>query len=202
LSQGTVFYGLDNRRSVTQPHLLIPYTLDLDLQTDMDKGESSAEFLQRIPNEFPYLVLTKPKIDYNNNTISLIAGSLMKDMGKERADDRISRYIQSYGPRRLYPNYDVDKFRDIFMTYLCDHCRELNRNKGLREFVIPISKVYENPNLGGFGIQGWEEPYIRKKLLPSIANEGFIEILDTREGSFKVTDIGISYCAQIKHPIN
>ena len=22
------------------------------------------------------------------------------------------------------------------------------------------------------------------------------------EGSFKVTDIGISYCAQIKHPIN
>jgi hypothetical protein len=195
LGQGTAFYGLDNRPSVKQPHLIIPYTLNLDLQND--KGESCVEYLQRIPNEFPYVVRTRPKIDYKNNTISFIVGSLVKDTDKTRVDDRILRYIQSYGPRRLYPNYDVDSFRRIFMPYLCDYYRHLFRNKG-EGFVIPISMVYKDRDNDNEGIKGWEVSYIREKLLPAIANEGFIEILND---TFKVTDIGISYCTQIEHPI-
>jgi hypothetical protein len=68
---------------------------------------------------------------------------------------------------------------------------------------LPIGIIHQerdpnNPQHGGLGIMGWEEPYIRKKLLPAIANEGLVDILGDK---FRLSDIAISYCEQIKHPV-
>src|SRR5919198_6058525 len=146
--QSISFFGIDRRPSVRQPFTIRPYTLELIIESDKDKmqTESYKNFLMKLPNQFPEIAVTDPTIDYENNTISLIAGSLVSDMDKHKIDRKVLRYAQSYEPMisKVSLDADVEKFRGTFMQYLCDYFRDLHKED--KNYLFPISKIREQRN--------------------------------------------------------
>jgi len=159
-----------------------------------------------LPNEFPFIAVTDPKIEYCNATISFIVGTHVKDMNMEAIDHRVLGYILSYFEPmigRVSLDFDVEDFRGLFMNFLGDYFRDLYRSRSVTEFEIESSIIHKNldliaPGFKGLDIRKLEPSYIVKKLLQSLVLEHLLEALGN---GYKVTQMGIKYCSQINHPI-
>jgi hypothetical protein len=158
-----------------------------------------------LPNEFPYCAITSPGIDVKNNTISFIVGTLVRDMRMEEIDDRALKYILYFEPviGKVSLDFNVEDFRGTSMIHLGDYFRDLFRNHGITEFEFESSIVRQDrdpkaPGGVGLSIMGWEQPYLDSKLLPTLVLERLLGALGDK---YKVTQLGIKYCAQLNHPI-
>ena len=101
----------------------------------------------------------------------------------------------------MSPYQSKDKSRDkrvlarnlLAKGALCDKYNDLKRNKGETEYVFAIDDL-ERPLPRGFGIKGWDTPYLRE-LLEMIEEED--EFIKVQGDKFILLQKGIDHCLEL-----
>lgn len=90
---------------------------------------------------------------------------------------------------------DKQRLRDSLMIELCKKYRHLKGNKGYTDFIFPLDDIRKSNQEDGFGITGWERPYLDELLRMIQEEDRFVEVLNGDK--FRLTQDGINRCRQI-----
>jgi hypothetical protein len=79
---------------------------------------------------------------------------------------------------------------------LCDKYKDLKTNKGRTDFIFSIEDILKPYQDGGFGIIGWQRPYL-DELLRLIDNQDDAIIKMVDADRFRLTSNAINRCRQM-----